>query len=285
MKLNLKILVPVIILIISAWVGNIYMFLDSSIIKPVLLKSYSAYPLVENNGFRLRYITNSYDKDRVIAVCFPDINSGSVYVNSYGEEPAADRNFKISTIEIKIEAIFFNNGKRLLDSDIMKPIVLEKVQLITNSNKVYSYDLGEIQLYKENRIKNNAINSASSSSSSQGENISTYYSNSDITINKIYNPMPDLIPLVCDVEINGSALPNVMYPLNFKTGDEIKITFRFRPNNQISNEYRFADYFFPIIFEGNDVKGNPCQIYQHIYSQPYSNIGSSDIQRLIEESR
>jgi hypothetical protein len=233
----------------------------------------------------LRYITNSYDRDKICQVRFPEINSNIFYANTIGEDAVANGNYKLSTIVVDLNTIFLDNGKRLLESFVEKPISLKKVELTTLSNKKYTYDVGEIQLFKENRIKTDFIRSLNSMASSQNYSISTYRTEVDITINKIESPMLDLIPKVFEIEINGSPYSNYMNPFNFKAEDDIEIMFRFKQPDEIADEYRFADYFFPFILQGVDKDENLCQIYQPIYSQHNTNFSLKDINKLKHESR
>lgn len=284
MKLNLKIIIPFVLLIVIAWVGNYSIYYTLLLDQPILLKSYLAYPMVENEAFKLRYITNRYDNDRVLRVRLPEINS-DVFYSNYSEEPIANGNFKLITLTVDINTIFLNSQTRLVDADMKQPISIKTIELITNKNNTYTYNVGQIVFFKEDRIEDNPVTSVMSGSSSRGYNESIYLSKKDITIHKIESPMLERIPEICELKVNDSAFSTRLTPLNFKAQERIHITFSFKSDDAVSKEYRYAEYFFPVLFQGTDKNGRPCQIYQHIYSQPNTYFTVDDIRQLKKESR
>jgi hypothetical protein len=82
MKINFKIVIPILVVIALSWAGNVYMFTRYSVSSPILINSYVARPLYENTEFDIYYITNTYDKDNVCTVSFPELKTAPFNVTA-----------------------------------------------------------------------------------------------------------------------------------------------------------------------------------------------------------
>jgi len=285
MKLNSKIIIPIVIAILISWVGNIYIFDKYSLEKPILLNSYLGLPLAEGYNFELSYVSNIYDKDNIILVSFPEINTQSFFVTATSDNNIADSNFRFNRIRIDMSTVFLENGKRLIDTDETENLSLKKIQLITNSGKKYEYDLGKMYFLKQQSLPNNAFKNGSYMSSNSNSGSSTLTTETDIKITELVNPLKDLLSEVCEVNINGTPLSSVRLPLSFKPGDLIEVKYNFKNNTGVKPQFQFSNFIIPLVLKGIDYKGNPAIMNIYINGNTQYYITAKDIKKLLKESR
>ncbi len=287
MKLNKKIVVPIVFAIVISWIVNIYMFSATAMEKPLLLSSYLGLSLSEGSGFELSYISNTYDEENIISASFPEISSKSFPIDFLSEEHIQNSNYSINRVRINLDFVVLENGNRLIDTDETDPISIRKIQLGTSFGKTYEYDLGEICLFKEPLAEGNSLIFNYSNSSSGNYGSTTLKTEDDIKINEIVSPSPlsDYILEVCDIEINEKALNSIALPLSLKAGEQIEVKYKFKSSIEMKPQYRFSNYLFPIVFKGIDSKGNTLLRNVFINGNNQYGITKKDIRKLIEESR
>ncbi|HEX2925117.1 MAG TPA: hypothetical protein VHP38_02485 [Ruminiclostridium sp.] len=286
MKLNLKIIIPLVVIVAISWIGNVYMFNRYSIQKPIFIRTYLSYYSNEEPGFQLYYISNSYDKDTVCSVNFPEIKTEPVYVETKAFNEISNSSYVINSVQINFKNIFTENGRPL--SEVLsdkKSINLSKIVLSTISGKTYKYDLGQLCLEQYNPINDNSIVTESGESSNQGLFRDTFKTKQNVSLTGLEGPFKELIPEIFDISINGKKLNNTGYLGNFKGGEKIEIEAQMKEKDQLPPQYRFAYIQMRFSLKGSDSSGRPCEAENYINSQRFYYITAKDVRRMINESR
>ncbi len=282
MKLNIKVIIPIIILIIMSWVRNIYIFNTTSLDKPLLLNSYYSSLLSEGYNLQLFYISNIYDKETIVSASFPELGSMPFPVTSASMGNIGNSNYRINKIDINLSTIFLDSGKLLIETDNEENICLKKIQLSTGySKKIYEYDLGEICLFKGQLVENDSLRNDYSMSSGNNSGRTTLKATDDIQITEIVNPLNDLLSEVCDIDINGKPMSSVTVPFTVKSGEQIDVKYQFKNRSEIKPQLKFSNFFITLVFKGIDTKGNP--VVRNVFIDAYNqyDLKTKDIRELI----
>jgi|GEM_PF-5158541 len=285
MKLKLKIISisAVLILIVSAWVVNIWAFLSYSIDDPVFLKAYLAYHTDENTEVEFYYITNSYDKNNWYEASFPEIDSDKFYTNTFEIQAIRNSSYKINKLVIRLNSVFLQNGvNSIVDKAAENPVYISKLRLSGKDNKTREYDLGRLCLYKEQQISGNALQFESGMSSSDSMGRSTARALDNIRLTAVESPLMDIVQEMFDVKINGTSVGDFTFPVDMATDDSIEVEYALKDVSKVP-EYRFSRVFIPIRLSGVDSAGGRCEISSMVHCDQYYKLTAGDVRNFIRE--
>lgn len=173
---NKKLVIGLICVIASVWIGNAVYYYSNKLNEYIFLENLQDvqviyYPNDEKNmelgayyedgteedvasktrfyEFSLVYLTNIYDDEQVINVRFPEISDEVIWGNS---ESANNRfnNYTLRQIDVDFNNISMDEKIRLIDKIKNKDIVATKMIYETNKGKSYEVELGKIHFsYKD----------------------------------------------------------------------------------------------------------------------------------------
>lgn len=238
MDLNKKHVVIGIVLLIIAWIGNVFYYKKHVLKEPIFLKHY-----YDDGRFDLHYIENINSKDKIMTIVLPEI--GKEYVDFIEYANNSDhRYYKMKTIDIDTHQF---------DSKKYRNKVITKAEIQFYSGKVMNVNIGKIYLYSDEK-KEYVLKSFSPSASSNNSGSICFEVNTHIKIKDINSKFPDIINNKLNVRINEKDLKDVSFPIELKEGDmlDIRYSFKFNKNDVMGNYV----YNFPLYISIEDSIGD-----------------------------
>ncbi len=286
MKPGIKVIsiAVVLILIVAAWVINIWAFLRYSIDDPVFLKAYLAYHTNENTQVEFYYITNSYDKNWY-AASFPEIASDKFYTNTSEMQAISNSSYKINKLVISLNSVFLKNGsERLVDKAAEKPVYISKIVLTDKDNISREYDFGRLCLYREEQLSNNALQFVNGMSSSDSRGRNTARAVDNIRLTAVESPLMDVVQEMFDVNINGMSISDFTLPADLAADDSIDVEYALKDVSKVP-AYRFSRVFIPISLKGVDSSGCRCEMSNMVQCDQYYRLTAKDVRNFVREGR
>jgi hypothetical protein len=219
MNIKRKYVILGLVLLIIAWVGNIYYYENHKLKKPLFIKHY--YDI--KNGmdfFRLYFIENINDKNEISYVSFPELEDGyiSADILNYNSD---DRYYRMKIIQARIPRS--SDG---IVPEFLRNKTITKVRAYTMDGKTYDMDIGKIYLDWDVPGEH-SMESTSSGASNNNTGYTTFSSKSDIKIYDVTCKFPELLDGLVEISIKGTPLKDVRFPLELKKGDTITVDYRF----------------------------------------------------------
>lgn len=283
MKINFKVAVLIIILLILTWLGNIYVFNKNALVRPLLIKTYSDLFISETSRMEFYYITNVYDQDNICTASFPELKTEPVYVDVAQVKTINNSNYKINKIVINMGNIFLSEGKRFVNSSGKKDITLKKVLFSTLSNKKFKFDLGNISLSKWQSDEDNSIQKTSSSSTNGVAGSSTAFANTDIIIDMVKSSFKNVLIELYDIDINGIPLENFPHILELKAGEQIKVAYKLKDKAPMDLKIKYSNIRSSITLTGTNKEGKSVRMASFIDTNPFWYLTGSDVRDLAKE--
>ncbi len=287
MKPGIKIIsiAVVLVLIVAAWVINIWAFLRYSIDEPIFLKAYLACHTDENSQVEFYYITNSYDKNNWHEASFPEIASDMFVTNTSEMQAISNSNYTINKLVINLNSVFLKNGaERLVDKAAEKPVYISKIVLTDKDNLSREYDFGQLCLYREEQLSKNALQFENGMSSSDSRGRSTARALDNIRLTAVESPLMDVVQEMFDIKINGRSISDFTLPADLAADGSIDVEYALKDVSKVP-AYRFSRVFIPISLTGVDSAGGRCEMSNMVHCDQYYRLTAKDVRNFVREGR
>lgn len=253
MKLNKKLLVSSIVLLILLWSGNIFYYEKHILKEPLFIKCYYNLPS-GLDMFNLYYIQNINSQDNITEITFPEIGIQPLTF-SVLDMNTDGKNYRLKMLSINK----FNNYLNKIPNEYKKKI-LTKANIKFSNGKIMTVNLGKIYFNGEtevNEIRNTDLIQSSGSSCNDSTGSTIFTAKKDLTILSISNKFYDEIKDILKVNINGKELSNIVFPIKLKKDDQVSINYGFTFNqNDIRKNYLYNLAFYISTVDSKGTKGN-----------------------------
>lgn len=231
MRINKKILIPVILIICMVWGYNILIFMVSRIEEPIFLNQYSdsiEYSEEDKYGVvNIEYLEDKYSEDRILNVQFPELGGELIPVNinyEYGE----DRNILNKKIEIQLSEIESYLNISIADLLEKGDLKITNMTYETSSGKRENVDLGEIIISKKFKYdkKYPILGSSKLYNSNEDSGTVSTFTKDDLKIVDIEGKNLETIKRLFNVYINGNKLEDIEFPISVGRGRVIEVYYK-----------------------------------------------------------
>ncbi|MBU3130940.1 hypothetical protein KPL40_00605 [Clostridium gasigenes] len=226
--------------------------MERRIEKPLFLRQYSDN--VESLGIELKYLENSYSKDQIVSVDFPEVGIENIITNSAS-------NITNSNITAKTINVFFNevqgnerSDRRELTKD--GDVTITKMIYKTSTGKSEEVNLGEIIIAKpfvyDKKYKILESIGIESSSDYSGKYI--YKAKDDLKVIDIECENLDNIKRLFNIYINGIELENLELPIKIDRDRPIEIYYEIKEGLK-EEDFEVEEYSMNLKLKCSDPEG------------------------------
>lgn len=235
MKIKGKYVLIGLLILVLAWVGNIYYYQKHMIKEPIFIKQYCEISS-DAKHFDLYYIENINSKRKVQYVELPEFEPGNIISNIFNYD--SDRqylNYKV--IHVQLPKIVDNKMQEQFHKKI-----ITKVKVWYTNGESKEINIGKIYLYKDKEYKEIKLFSRSLISNNNGT--LTYKIGKAVKVIEIRSKFSDLLSDKIKISINDIPYEKIKLPLlvNKDKGLVLKYWFKFN-DNEIE---KYSIYDFPI---------------------------------------
>lgn len=226
MKINKKILIPVIMVICIAWAYNLVVFIVSQTDGPLFFRQQTN--ISEDGMIEFRSVENIQKDDPIVTVRFPEINDEELQWLSSTDIGSNNISYKIMNMflgdEIIKEKLGINN---LLKSS---NIVITKMIYTTQSGKEKEVNLGKIIIDKKFVYdkKYKMLVNLGGESSNRNSGTNYYYSKDNFKIIAIEGENLETINKFFDVYVNEVKLEDLELPMVIERNQNIIIDYKLK---------------------------------------------------------
>jgi hypothetical protein len=232
------------LLLVLAWVGNIFYYNKHVLKETVFLKHY--YDLPASSRIELFYIQNINNKDEIINIEFPELGNGPVRFNeSYKNSDHRYYNLKSVIINLNV-----NNTTEVPEE--LKDKLITKAIVYFSRGKTLEVNLGKIYINRGIFYDRPSLTSLNSSSSSDGTGGTTFAADKNLKVIKVESSFPELLDNGLEVYINNQALKSVKLPLELKAGETLNVSRAFNFDIRDVRSYFAYDFAVNILTEDSD---------------------------------
>lgn len=232
MKINKKLAVCGLALLIILWAGNIIYYENQILKEPLFIKHYYDTPY-DVNEFRLYCIENANSKDAISSIVFPEISNSYVnFTESY--DHSWSRYYNVKVIIVKL----YSGNSNTLPPEYNNKVITKALIGFSNG-KSMTVDLGKIYLCSD-KAQSSALKTSMSSVSSDNIGRVSLITKEDINITGINSNFYDGMKDILKIDINGKELSKTTFPVKLKSGDQFTVDYTFNFNkNDIRKLYAY----------------------------------------------
>ncbi|MEG1312652.1 MAG: hypothetical protein RSD47_11715 [Romboutsia sp.] len=246
MRINKKILIPIILIICGVWVYNIAIFVGSKIEEPLFLIQDSDTD--EYGSVNIKYLENIHSKDPIQKVEFPEI--GDTTINTIHNRIYSKNNVSFNELDIVLSDISISNF------DENGNVLITKMIYETSSGKRKEVNIGEIIVSKafvyDKKYKILSQNGMSGSSAGEGKEF--YNTKDNLEITDIESEHLNDINRFFEVFIGTEKLENIDLPITVNRGYPIEISYKIK-DGLTRDDFKVDQYNMDLKLKCSDPEG------------------------------
>lgn len=259
MELNKRVLIPVLVMLVISWTGNIIYYNNHKLMEPLFLKHY--YDIKTGMPyFQLYYVNNIGSDGDVADITFPEIGLEHVSFDK------TDMNNDGKYYKMCMMNVMINRGDAESIPENLKNKIITKAHIQLTNGDMMDVDLGKIYLYSGEPGR--GVLKVSRGMASNDNSGSTSFEIAKYTkINEVTSKFPELVSDIVEVDINGKSLKDISFPIELEMGSNLDVnySFNFKKDDIRSNNV----YNFSLDLMAEDRMGNksPGYVLLNYYKQ------------------
>jgi hypothetical protein len=270
MKLNKRLIVFGLALLLLFLTGNIIYYKNQVITNPIFLKDYVSMPA--DSSFPLSYVEDINSKDSIISIYFPEIKYQCTNFSQMCEN-TDNRYYRLKTL-----LIYLYNGPDSQASAKYINKVITKAKITFSNGKTENVNVGSIHLVSDTprSLKQSSICASTDNTGSFG-----FTTDKDILITGIDKKSYTFVSDIMDISIDGNPISKIKFPILLKSKCQIVIYYKFNFNKNLKKQNNVYFFNFNILTQDlNGTKGiTPCFIQMIPYSPNDINIKTLKAER------
>jgi hypothetical protein len=255
MNLNKKYIILGLVLLIAAWVGNVFYYQSHSLKQPIFLKHF--YEVKQGmEGFSLYYIDNINSEDNVNYIVFPEIGDDylSVTSSNYNDD---NRYYRMKVVTIKMITDYARTV-----SDELKNKVITKATIGLNNGKKIDVDIGKIYLYND-QLDNRDLEFESSGGTSDNSGYTELSSLGSLSVYEINSKFPELVDDMLEIKVDETPLKDVKFPFDLKFGDWFKVSYKFNFKEKDLRRNNVYNFTLDVLTQNSSGEKGSNSIFVH----------------------
>lgn len=245
-RINKKILIPIILIICGVWVYNIAIFMGSKIEEPLFLIQQS--DTTEYGEISIKYLENIYSDDPVEEVEFPEI--GATIITSGCNEISRKNNVSLK------ERYVFLSDMDISNFDENGNVIITKMIYETSSGKREEVNIGKIIVSKafvyDKRYK--ILSQNGMDGSSDGKNKVFYNAKDNLKIIDIEGEYLEDINRLFDIYIGAEKLEELKLPISVGRNYNIEISYKIK-DGLTREDFKVDQYNMDLKLKCSDPEG------------------------------
>lgn len=244
MNFKRKYILMGLVLLLIAWIGNIFYHQNHILKEPILIKQYCDVNQVKPS-FYLYYIANINQENEIESISFPEIEPSYVHIERYAFND--NRFYKLNIIKVNINI----DHKGNIPNGV-KNKVLTKARLNLRNRKIVDVNIGRIYLFSED-TGSGKLKSSGLESRSQYTGSTTFSSPEDLKVYGVSTKFPEMMDGPLEIYINNAPLKDVKFPINVNKDGNIKVGYKLQFDKEDIRKYNAYDFSIYLLTE--DKKG------------------------------